>query len=70
MLFYSGDKELLLSLYIRRDATAADVKCVGMLRFGGFEDKNCGDTTVRSYTVSHYSIDTISIIKCKSHLGD
>ena len=36
VLFYSGNKELLLSLYIRRDATAADVKCVGMLRFGGF----------------------------------
>ena len=27
--FYSERKELLLSLYIRRDGTAADVKCIG-----------------------------------------
>ena len=29
IMFYSAEKELLLSLFIRRDATAADVKCVG-----------------------------------------
>ncbi|KAL5262861.1 hypothetical protein ACHWQZ_G008305 [Mnemiopsis leidyi] len=65
VMFYSGREELLLSLFIRRDATAADVKCVGEERSRLTEQQFDGPDTPSALETKqwriHFQQDSVKI---------